>query len=144
MAAILPISDRRARLSLILALLGFPSLGVTLPAAAWLGVGAVRQQRLSGWGEPAMGFLALVVTGLDLLFVQQVFAQLSAEAGPATAWAAAAWAAVLAMAVGIAAVSLLRIHPERRGVALTVRSAVAASAAGGTALFARLVAVIQS
>jgi hypothetical protein len=144
MAAILPISDRRARLALILALLGFPSLGVTLPAAAWLGVRAVRQQRLSSGGEPAMGFLALVVTGLDLLFVQQVFAQLSAETGPATAWAAAAWAVALATAVGIATLSLLRIHPERRGAALTVRSALAASAAGGTALFARLVAVIQS
>ena len=78
MAAILPISDRRARLSLILALLGLPSMGVTLPAAVSLGSGALRQQRLASGAEPAMGFLALVVAGIDVLFIQHAAVRMAA------------------------------------------------------------------
>ena len=53
MATVMPISDRRARLAFILAVLGVPSLGITIPAAIWLGVGAVRGRRLSSGAEPA-------------------------------------------------------------------------------------------
>ncbi|MBA3737980.1 MAG: hypothetical protein H0W97_05390 [Actinobacteria bacterium] len=42
MANVMPISDRRARLALILAVLGVPSLGITVPSAIWLGFRAVR------------------------------------------------------------------------------------------------------
>jgi len=66
-ATVIPITDRRARLALLLAVLGVPSLGITVPAAVWLGVSAVRQQRLSSGGEPAMGFIALVVAGFTKL-----------------------------------------------------------------------------
>ncbi|MDQ4109159.1 MAG: hypothetical protein M3138_10195, partial [Actinomycetota bacterium] len=72
MATVSSISDRRARLVLILAVLGVPSLGITVPAALWLGVRAVRQQRLSSGGEPAMGFVALVVAGLDVMTLNSV------------------------------------------------------------------------
>ena len=67
MATVMPISDRRARLAFILAVLGVPSLGITVPAAIWLGVGAVRGRRLSSGAEPAMGFIALVIAGLLLV-----------------------------------------------------------------------------
>jgi hypothetical protein len=141
MAAIVPLSDRRARLSLILALLGVPSMGVTLPAAVWLGSGAVRQQRLASGAEPAMGFLALVVTGLDALFIQQAAARFADALGSSRSWVVASWAVGLAVAIIALALSSLRIHPERRGTVLAVRAGMAASVAGGTALLVQLTAV---
>jgi hypothetical protein len=142
MAAIVPISDRRARLSLILALLGIPSMGVTLPAAVWLGSEAIRQRRLSSGAEPAMGFLALVVTAIDLLFIHPAAARLVEVLGPSGAWVGAGWAIGLAAAVVALALSSLRIHPERRGVVLAVRGAMIVSVAGGAALLVQLLAVI--
>ncbi|HEX6399044.1 MAG TPA: hypothetical protein VF108_01065 [Actinomycetota bacterium] len=144
MAAILPISDRRARLSLILALLGLPSMGVTLPAAVSLGSGALRQQRLASGAEPAMGFLALVVAGIDVLFIQHAAVRMAAALGPSRTWVAASWAIGLAGAIVLLAFSSLRIHPERRGVGLVVRGALAASIAGGTALLLQGLALVGS
>ena len=141
---LVPISDRRARLALILALLGVPSIGVTLPAAAWLGVGAVRQRRLASGAEPVMGFLALVIGGIDLLFIDLAIRRLFAVTPPETAWAGIGLGLVLAAAVVVLASSSLRIHPERSGAVLAARAGLVASFGGGTAMFVRLLGVIQT
>jgi hypothetical protein len=143
-AAISPPSDRRARLALILALLGFPSIGVTLPAAIWLGISAVRQERLASGGEPAMGFLALVIAGLDLLFIQQALARLFVMIGSRAAMAAVAWGVALAIVVVATTGSILRIHPERSGALLVTRAGLLASLGGGGAMFVRLLVSINS
>lgn len=140
----MPISDRRARLSVVLALLGLPSIGVTLPAAVWLGAGALRQQRLASGAEPVMGFLALVVTGIDLLFIHQAAVRIAAALGPPQAWVAATWAIGLAAAIVVFALASLRIHPERRGAVLVARGGLIAGIAGGTALLLQLLAVVAS
>ena len=141
---LVPISDRRARLALILALLGVLSIGVTLPAAAWLGVGAVRQRRLASGAEPVMGFLALVIGGIDLLFIDLAIRRLFAVTPPEAAWAGIGLGVVLATAVVLLAVSSLHIHPERSGAVLAARAGLVASFGGGTAMFVRLLGVIQT
>jgi hypothetical protein len=141
---IVPISDRRARLALILALLGVSSIGVTLPAALWLGVGAVRQRRLASGAEPVMGFLALVIGGIDLLFVDLALRRLFEVIPPETAWAGVGVGVVLAAAVVVLVASSLRIHPERTGAVLAARAGLLASFGGGTAMFVRLLGVIQT
>lgn len=141
-ATVVPISDRRARLALILAVLGVPSLGITVPAAVWLGVGAVRQQRLSSGGEPAMGFIALVVSALDLFTINQVFVRSFHVVAPQLAWRGLAVATALALGVVVCTSFALRIHPERWGALLTARAGLVLSVVGGTGLFARLLTVI--
>ena len=140
---IVPISDRRARLALILALLGVPSIGVTLPAALWLGVGAVRQRRLASGAEPVMGFLALVIGGIDLSFINLAIRRLFEVTSAESAWAGIGVGVVLAGAVGVLVASALRLHPERSGAVLAARAGLVASLGGGTAMFVRLLAVIQ-
>lgn len=142
--AILPISDRRARLALILALLGVPSVGVTLPAAVWLGLGALRQRRLASGAEPVMGFLALVISALDLLFIDQGVRRLFEAIPSGAAWSGIAWGAALAGATVALVASALRIHPERSGALLATRAGLVASLGGATAMAVRLLAVIQS
>lgn len=136
------ISDRRARLALILAGLGVPSLGITVPAAIWLGVGAVRQQRLSSGGEPAMGFIALVIAGLDVMTLNSVLLKTFDILEAQRVWTGVGVGAALAAAVAICTASTLRIHPERWGALLVARSGLVAAMAGGTALFVRLIAAI--
>jgi hypothetical protein len=142
MSAIIPLSDRRARLALILAILGVPSMGVTLPAASWLGWGAVRQQHLSSGAEPAMGFLALTLSGIDLLFVHQAAERFAEALGPPGSFVAATGAAGLAAGLVLLAVASLRIHPERRAVVLAVRAAMTASVAAGVALLVQLIVAV--
>lgn len=141
---ILPISDRRARLALILALLGVPSVGVTLPAAVWLGLGALRTRRLASGAEPAMGFLALVISGMGALFVEQGLLRLFQVGASDVAWAGVAWGIALAAAVVVLVASSLRIHPERYGAQLATRAGLVASLGGGTAMLVQLLAVIRS
>jgi hypothetical protein len=143
MATVIPISDRRARLALILAVLGVPSLGITVPAAVWLGIGAVRQRRLSSGGEPAMGFIALVVAGLDVMTLNSVLLKTFDIIDPRQAWFGIGWGTALATAVAICTASTLRIHPERWGALLAARAGLIGAMAGGTALFVRLIAVID-
>jgi hypothetical protein len=112
-ATVIPISDRRARLALILAVLGVPSLGITVPVAIWLGIGAVRQRRLSSGGEPAMGFIALVVAGLDVMTLNSVLLKTFVIIDPRQAWIGIGSGVALATAVAICTASTLRIHPER-------------------------------
>ena len=143
MATVMPISDRRARFALILAMLGVPSLGITVPASIWLGVSAVRQQRLSSGGEPAMGFIALVIAGLDLMTLNSVLLKTFAILDPPQMWTGVGVGIALATAVGICTASTLRIHPERWGALLVARAGLVAGMAGGTALFAGLIAAID-
>lgn len=142
MAGILAISDRRARLAFILAILGLPSMGVTVPAAVWLGLGSVRQRRLSSGGEPALGFIALVVSALVVLTINPVLPRLFAIVGPRQAWTGIGVGLALSAVVFLLAGAALRIHPERWGAVLATRAALVAAMAGGTALFARSLTVI--
>jgi hypothetical protein len=142
-ATVMPISDRRARLAFILAVLGVPSLGITVPAAVWLGVGAVRLRRLSSGGEPAMGFIALVIAGLDVMMLNSVLIKTFHILEPQHAWTGVGWGVALAAAVAICTASTLRIHPERWGALLVARIGLVVAMAGGTALFVRLIAAID-
>jgi hypothetical protein len=142
-ATVIPISDRRARLALILAVLGVPSLGITVPSAIWLGFRAVRQQRLSSGGEPAMGFIALVIAGLDILTLNSVLLKTFDIVDPRLAWTGIGWGLALAAAVAICTASTLRIHPERWGALLVARAGLIGAMVGGTALFVQLIAVID-
>ena len=144
MAPIASPSDRRARLAVILALLGYPSLGVTLPAAVWLGASALRQQRLASGAEPVMGFLALVIAGLDVLFIDQALRSLFGAVPVDAALISLAWGVALSIAVVALAACVLRIHPERSGALLATRAGLVASLGGGGAMFVRLVLTINS
>ena len=139
----MPISDRRARLAFILAVLGLPSLGVTVPAAIWLGVGSVRQERLSSGGEPAMGFLALTISGLDVMTLNSVLLRSFAVVGPIRMWTGIAWGLALAAAASICTASTLRIHPERWGALLIARAGLVGAMVGGTALFVQLISILD-
>jgi hypothetical protein len=141
---LVPITDRRARLALILALLGFPSMGVTLPAAVWLGLEAVRQRRLASGAEPVTGFLALVIAGIDLLFIDQSLRRLFRVIPSDLAWTWVGPGLVLAALIVVLVASSLRIHPERSGTLLAARAGLVASLGGGTAMFVRVFGVIQS
>ena len=143
MATVIPISDRRARLALILSVLGVPSLGVTVPAAIWLGAGAVRQERLSSGGEPAMGFIALVVAGLDVMTLNSVLLKTFEILDPHLVWSGIGWALALAAATAIFTSAVLRVHPERWGAVLFARAGLIGAMVGGTALFMQLIAVID-
>jgi hypothetical protein len=142
-ATVIPISDRRARLALSLAVLGVPSLGITVPAAVWLGIRAVRQRRLSSGGEPAMGFIALVIAGLDVMTLNSVLLKTFDILEPQRVWLGIGWGVALATAAALCTASTLRIHPERWGALLVARAGLIGAMVGGTALFVRLIAVID-
>lgn len=139
----MPMSDRRARLAFILAVVGVPSFGITVPAAIWLGVGAVRGRRLSSGGEPAMGFIALVIAGLDVMMLNPVLLKTFEVLDPVQVWTGIGWGVVLATAAAICTASTLRIHPERWGALLVARAGLVGAMAGGTALFGQLIAVLD-
>jgi hypothetical protein len=142
-ASVIAWSDRRARLALILAVLGVPSLGITVPAAIWLGVGAVRQQRLASGAEPAIGFIALTLAGLDAFTINSVLLRSFVALEPARLWLGIAWGGALAFAAMVCAASSLRIHPERWAALLVARSGLVAAMAGGAAMMVRLLTVID-
>jgi hypothetical protein len=143
MATVIPISDRRARLAFLLAALGIPSFGITVPAAIWLGVSSVRQRRLSSGGEPALGFIALVLAGLDVMMLNSVLLRSFDIIGTQRVLIGSGWALALATAAAICTASTLRIHPERWGALLVARAGLIGAMAGGTALLVRLIAVID-
>jgi hypothetical protein len=142
-ATVIAWSDRRARLALILAALGIPSFGITVPAAIWLGLGSVRQQRLVSGGEPAMGFIALVLAALSAMMLSSVLQKTFVVFGAAWTWSGILWGVVLATVAWVSATAILRIHPERRGALRLARSCLALATAGGTALFVRLIAALD-
>jgi hypothetical protein len=143
MATVMPISDRRARLAFILAVLGVPSLGITVPAGIWLGVGSVRGRRLSSGAEPAMGFIALVIAGLDVMMLNAVLLKTLEILDPIRLWVGIGSGVVLATAAAICTASTLRIHPERWGALLVARAGLIGAMAGGTTLFVRLIAALD-
>jgi hypothetical protein len=140
-ATVIPISDRRARLAFILSLLGMPSLGITIPAAIWLGVGSLRQRRLSSGAEPALGFMALAISGFSLFTLNSVLLRSYADLGAVRLWTGIAWVLVLATVAAICTASTLRIHPERWGALLVARAGLVGAMVGGTALLAQMLAV---
>lgn len=140
MATVIAWSDRRARLALILAALGVPSFGVTLPAAIWLGTSSVRQERLSSGGEPAMGFIALVFAGLSAMMLNAVLLKTFQVLGAERTWIGIGSIAALAMLAFVCAASILRTHPERRAALNAVRAGLAGATAGGAAIFVQLIA----
>jgi hypothetical protein len=142
-AAIIPLSDRRARFAFVLAVLGLPSMGVTVPAAVWLGVGAVRQERLASGGEPALGFIALVVAALDILTINPVIVRIFDIVGAQQAWTGIASGLALAIGVIVCSASTLRTHPERWGVVLAARTGLIAATIGGAALFLRILTLVD-
>jgi hypothetical protein len=138
-ATVIAWSDRRARLALLLAALGIPSFGVTVPAAIWLGLGSVRQRRLASGGEPAMGFMALVLAAFCGMMLPAGLQRTFELLGPERTWPGVLWGIGLAVAAWVSASAILRIHPERRGALRMARSCLALAAAGGTALFVGLI-----
>lgn len=143
MAIAVPLSDRRARFAFVLAMLGLPSMGVTVPAAVWLGVGAVRQERLASGGEPALGFIALVVAGLDILTIDPVIVRIFDIVGAQQVWTGIASGLALAIGVIAFSASTLRTHPERWGAVLAARTGLVASTIGGAVLFLRILALVD-
>jgi hypothetical protein len=63
--------------------------------------------------------------------------------GPQRLWIGIGWALALATAAAICTAFTLRIHPERWGALLVARAGLIGAMAGGTALFVRLMAVID-
>jgi hypothetical protein len=63
--------------------------------------------------------------------------------GPQRVFIGIGWAVGLATAAAICTASTLRIHPERWGALLVARAGLIGSMAGGTALFVRLITVID-
>jgi hypothetical protein len=103
----------------------------------------VRQRRLSSGAEPALGFIALVIAGLDIMTLNSVLMKTFDIVDPQRVWTGIGWGVVLATAAAIFTASTLRIHPERWGALLFARAGLVGAMAGGTALFARLIAVID-
>ena len=143
MATVIPWSDRRARLALILAMLCVPSMAVTAPAAIWLGLGAVRGQRVSSGAEPAIGFLAVALAGFGAFTINSVLLRTFEQLDPIQALGWFAWAVALAAIVTFCTALSLRIHPERRAAVLAARTGLVGAIAGGAALFVQLLGAID-
>ena len=92
---------------------------------------------------PAMGFIALVLAGLDVMTLNSVLMKTFAVVDPQRVWTGIGWGVALAAAVGICTASTLRIHPERWGALLFARAGLIGAMASGTALFVRLITVID-
>jgi|RhiMethySRZTD1v2_1073278.scaffolds.fasta_scaffold1175460_1 hypothetical protein len=142
-ATVIPWSDRRARLALILAMLCVPSMAVTAPAAIWLGLGAVRGQRVSSGAEPAIGFLAIALAGFGAFTINSVLVRTFEQLDPIQTLGWLAWAVALASAVSFCTALSLRIHPERRAALLAARTGLVGAIAGGAALFVQLLGAID-
>jgi len=90
-----------------------------------------------------MGFIALVIAGLDILTLNSVLLKTFDIIDPRLAWTGIGWGIALATAVAICTTSTLRIHPERWGALLVARAGLVAAMVGGTALFVQLIAIID-
>jgi hypothetical protein len=90
-----------------------------------------------------MGFLALTISGLDVMTLNSVLLRSFAVVDPLRMWTGIGWGVALAAAAGICTASTLRIHPERWGALLVARAGLIGAMAGGTALFVQLTAVID-
>ena len=90
-----------------------------------------------------MGFIALVIAGLDVMTLNAVLLKTFEILDPISLWTGIGWGVLLATAAGICTASTLRIHPERWGALLVARAGLIGAMAGGTALFVRLIAVLD-
>ena len=90
-----------------------------------------------------MGFMALVIAGLDILTLNSVLLKTLHIIDPRLAWTGIGWGVALATAVAICTASTLRIHPERWGALLVARAGLVGAMVGGSALFVQLIAVID-
>jgi len=90
-----------------------------------------------------MGFIALVIAGLDILTLNSVLLKTIDIVDPQLAWTGIGWGVALATAVAFCTASTLRIHPERWGALLVARVGLTGAMVGGTALFVQLISVID-
>ena len=90
-----------------------------------------------------MGFIALVVAGLDVMTLNSVLLKTFEILDPRLVWTGIGWALALAAATAIFTSAVLRVHPERWGAVLFARAGLIGAMVGGTALFMQLVAVID-
>lgn len=111
-----PFAEREATWAVVLAALGFVSMCATLPAAAVLGVRAIRRPRGGDGSEPALGMLAFGVAWLSFLLAYPAMRTIVLAAGQPGNWvpriflgSVAVLAAVIVVLSGLA----VRMHPER-------------------------------
>jgi hypothetical protein len=90
-----------------------------------------------------MGFIALVIAGLDVMTLNSVLLKTFDILDPQQVWTGIGWGLALTTAVALCTASTLRIHPERWGALLVARAGLIGAMVGGTALFVRLIAVID-
>jgi hypothetical protein len=90
-----------------------------------------------------MGFIALVLAGLDVMTLNSVFLRTWEILDPQLVWSWIGWGLALATATVIFTSATLRIHPERWGALLFARAGLIGALVGGTALFVQLLAVID-
>jgi hypothetical protein len=90
-----------------------------------------------------MGFIALVIAGLDVMTLNSVLLKTFDIIDPQLAWSGIGWGLALATAAAVCTAAILRIHPERWGALLFARAGLIGAMVGGTALFVQLIAVID-
>ena len=90
-----------------------------------------------------MGFIALVIAGLDVMTLNSVLLKTLEILDPQVVWSGIGWGLALAAATVIFTSAILRVHPERWGALLFARAGLIGAMVGGTALFVQLIAVID-
>jgi len=90
-----------------------------------------------------MGFIALVVAGLDVMTLNSVLLKTFQVVDRQLVWTGIGWGLALAAATAIFTAATLRIHPERWGAILFARAGLIGAMVGGIALFVQLIAVID-
>ena len=111
-----PFVEREATWAVLLAVLGFVSMYATLPAAAVLGMRAVRGGRGGDGSEPAIGILAFGFVWLSFLLGYTPMRVITAAAVHPGGWEPRAFlasVAALAIVILLLANIAVRIHPER-------------------------------
>ena len=111
-----PFVEREATWAVVLAALGFVSMCATLPAAAVLGVRAMRRPRGGDGSEPALGMLAFGIAWLSFLLAYPAMRTIVLAAGQPGHWVARVFlgsVAVLAVAIVVLSGVAVRMHPER-------------------------------
>jgi hypothetical protein len=111
-----PFVEREATFAVVLAALGFVSMYATLPAAAILGVRAIRGRHGGDGSEPALGALTFGFVWLSFLLAYPAMRVIVIAAGHPGEWAPRAFlGSVVALAVVIVVLSRAAVgmHPER-------------------------------
>lgn len=90
-----------------------------------------------------MGFIALVIAGLDVMTLNSVLLKTFEVVDRQLVWSGIGWGMAFATSAAISTAAILRIHPERWGALLFARAGLIAAMVGGTALFVQLISVID-